>query len=145
MVIKMRIYYVFDMKEEFVSLYKNNARTLYNILRQIYYMHQEDIHYGFNLFNQIVEKIDKGKLDQYLFLKLHLEAVYSKKDNIHIINNLYKDEISKVEVKRTHIKLESNKDASSFFHVLAEYQLNYFVCDFLHQDYFWLNEVKTLV
>lgn len=145
MVIKMRTYYVFDMKEEFVSLYKNNARTLYNILNQIYYMHQEDIHYGFNLFNQIVERIDKRKLDQYLFLKLHLEMVYSKRDHIHHINNLYQDEVSTLEVKNTHIRIESDIDVSSFFSVLSEYQLNYFVCDFKNQDYFWLNEIKTLV
>lgn len=115
MVMKMRVFYVFDMQDEFVSLYKNNPRTLYRILRQIYYMHQEDIHYGFNLFHQIVERIDKSKLDQYLFLKLHREATYSKRDNIHYINNLYQDEVSTLEIKNTHMKIETNHDISSFF------------------------------
>ena len=142
---KMRVYYVFDMKEEFVQLYQNNPRTLYNILRQIYYMHQEDIHYGFNLFHQIIDRIDKEKLDQYFFLKLHREMVYSKKENLHIINNLYKDEISTLEIKNTHMKIETNHDYSTFFPILSDYQLNYFICDFKEQDYFWLNEIKTLV
>lgn len=108
-------------------------------------MHQEDIHYGFNLFNQIIEKIEKSKVDKYIFLLLHQEMSYSKKDNIHYINNLYHDEVSTLEVKKTHIKIETNHNVSSFLKVLGDYQLNYFVCDFKNQDYFWLNELKTLV
>lgn len=145
MVMKMRVYYVFPMKEEFAQLYQNSPRTLYNILRQIYYMHKEDVHYGFNLFQQIIERIDKHTLDQQLFLKLHQEIDYSKRGNLHYVNNLYRDEVSTLEIKNTHMKIETNHDFSSFFRFLDASQANYFVCDFVEQDYFWLKEIKTLV
>ncbi len=142
---KMRVFYVFPMKKEFVDLYKETPRLLYNILRQIYYLHEEDVHYGFNLFHQIIEKNEKDHLDQYLYLKLHREMAYSKKENIHYINDLYRDEVSTLEVKNTHMKMTTDHDFSSFFQVLEDYQSNYFVCDFAMQDYFWLNEIKMLV
>ncbi len=142
---KNRVFYVFSVKEEFVSLYRNNPSTLYNTLKQIYYMHQEDINYGFTLFSQLVRKIDKEDLDRDLFLRLHKEVCYNKRENKHIINHLYKDEVSVLEVKKTHLKLETNKEISSYFDVLLNYDWNYFLCDFKNQDFFWLASLKLLV
>jgi len=141
----MRVYYIFDIKSEFVSLYLNNANTLFNILKQIYLMNGEDIQYGFSLFRQIVNKIPKEDLDKTLFLKFHRNFCYCKKDGVHIINQLYLDEVSRLEIKRSHILLNTNRNYSSFFEILSNYQLNYFVCDFINQDYFWLSQIKTLV
>ncbi len=141
----MRVYYIFDVKEEFVGLYRNHAHTLYTILNQIYDMHGEDIQYGFSLFKQIVNRIPKEDIDKMLFLKFHRNATYCKRGEIHIINQLYLDEVSRLEIKRSHITLTTNRNYSSFFSILKEYQLNYFVCDFKNKDYFWLSEIKTLV
>ena len=140
----MRIYYVFDVKDEFVSLYKDNANTLYNILNQMYYMKREDINYGYNLFRQIVNKQDKLKLDKYIFLLMHNKMKYAKKGNDHVINNLYKDEVSILKVKNTHILINSNKSYTEFFNILYDYNPNLFVCDFDNKDYFWLSKLKTL-
>lgn len=141
----MRVYYVFDVKEEFVSLYKDNANTLYNILNQMYYMKREDINYGYNLFKQIVNKQDKFKLDKYIFLLMHNKMKYAKKDNDHVINNLYKDEVSILKVKNTHILINSNKSYTEFFNILYDYNPNFFVCDFINHDYFFISNIKMLV
>lgn len=141
----MRIYYVFDVKDEFVSLYKDNANTLYNILNQMYYMKREDINYGYNLFKQIVNKQDKFKLDKYIFLLMHNKMKYSKKDHDHVINNLYKDEVSILKVKNTHILINSNKSYTEFFNILYDYNPNLFVCDFINHDYFFISNIKMLV
>lgn len=141
----MRIYYVFDVKDEFVSLYKDNANTLYNILNQMYYMKREDINYGYNLFRQIVNKQDKFKLDKYIFLLMHNKMKYAKKGNDHVINNLYKDEVSILKVKNTHILINSNKSYTEFFNILYDYNPNLFVCDFINQDYFFISNIKMLV
>lgn len=141
----MRIYYVFDVKDEFVSLYKDNANTLYNILNQMYYMKREDINYGYNLFRQIVNKQDKLKLDKYIFLLMHNKMKYAKKGNDHVINNLYKDEVSILKVKNTHILINSNKSYTEFFNILYDYNPNLFVCDFINQDYFFISNIKMLV
>lgn len=141
----MRIFYVFDVKEEFVSLYKDNANTLYNILNQMYYMRRDDVSYGYNLFKQIVNKQDKEKLDKYIFLLMHTKMKYSKKGNDHVINNLYKDEVSILKVKNTHILINSNKSYTEFFNILYEYNPNLFVCDFVNHDYFFISNIKMLV
>ncbi len=141
----MRIYYVFDIKNEFVKLYKGNANTLYNILSQMYYMRKTDINYGYSLFKQIVNTQDKYKLDKYIYLLLHNKMKYSKKGNDHIINNLYKDEVSILRVKHTHILINSNKGYTEFFNILYDFNPNYFVCDFINQDYFFISNMKMLV
>lgn len=135
----MRVYFIFDIKDEFVNLYRDNERVLFNILRQIYYLEKEDIIYASNLFSQLVNRIDKDELDRYLFLKLHQNIPYSKRGDIHFYNNLYKDEISKLIVKRSYIKLETEQVSSSFFEILSSYKNNYFICEFKYQDYFFLN------
>ena len=86
----MRVYFIFDIKEEFINLYKGNERVLYNILKQIYYLEKEEVEYGYHLFKQLINSLDKIKIDRYLFLKLHQDIPYSKRNNIHYYNNLYK-------------------------------------------------------
>lgn len=143
----MRVYFIFDIKQEFIRLYQDNERVLFNILKQIYYLQKEELGYGYNLFQQLINKIDKEKLDRYLFLKLHQDIPYSKRKEVHYYNNLYKDEISRLIVKRSYIRLETEQITSSFFELLKNYSDNYFVCEFKYQDYFFLadNKVKEAI
>lgn len=136
----MRVYFIFDIKKEFIALYRGNERILFNILKQIYYLQKEEVEYGYNLFQQLINKIEKEKLDRYLFLQLHQDIPYSKRNNIHYYNNLYKDEISRLIIKKSYIRLETEQLASSFFSYLNNYSSTYFVCEFKYQDYFFLEE-----
>lgn len=136
----MRVYFIFDIKEEFINLYKGNERVLYNILKQIYYLEKEEVEYGYHLFKQLINSLDKIKIDRYLFLKLHQDIPYSKRNNIHYYNNLYKDEVSRLEVKHSYIKIETEQLSSSFFHYLTLLNHRLFVCEFKYQDYFFLDE-----
>lgn len=136
----MRVYFIFDIKEQFISLYQNNYRVLYNILRQIYYLDKEEINYAYTLFKQLVNYIDKDTIDRQLFLKCHKDIPYSKRGNIHYINNLYKDEISRLTIKKSYIRLETEQYNSSFFKLLSNYSFNFFVCDFKNQNYFFLKD-----
>lgn len=142
---RMRTFYIFKMKKEFVSLYQNSPGSLYNVLKHLYYMKRHEMSYGFNLFQQLTEKIDKNKLDREIYIKYHDEMVYSKNHNEHIINNLYKDEISILIIKSTYILINANRNYSSFFTILESLGDEYFVCDFVSQDYFWINDIKMLV
>ena len=67
----MRVFYVFKIKEEFKYLYKDNQSSLYNLLKQIYYLGSDDISYGENIFHQLTDEIDSDSLDRNLFIKLH--------------------------------------------------------------------------
>ena len=142
---RMRTFYIFKMKKEFVSLYQNSPGSLYNVLNHLYYMKRHEMSYGFNLFQQLTEKIDKNKLDREIYIKYHDEMVYSKNHDEHIINNLYKDEISILIIKSTYILINANRNYSSFFTILESLGDEYFVCDFVSQDYFWINDIKMLV
>ena len=145
----MRVYFIFDVKEEFINLYLGNERILFNILRQIYYLEKDEAEYGYHLFKQLINPIEKSKIDRALFLKLHQDIPYSKRGDIHYYNNLYKDEISRLTVKHSYIKIETEQLSSSFFSYLNILNPRLFVCEFRYQDYFFLQdslekEVKPL-
>ena len=99
---------------------------------------KSELMYGYNLFSQLTNTINKRHLDQKIFIELHKEIPYSKRNQIHYINNLYKNEISRLEIKRTYIKLEIEQKKSSFFKLLENYSTNLFACDFTRQDYFFI-------
>lgn len=141
----MRVFYIFKIKDEFKYLYKDNNSTLFNILKHIYNLPINDLKYAKTLLSQIVEDIDKEKLDRDLFIKLHQKIPYSKRGEIHYMNNLYKNEISKLIVKNKYIKIETETNFSSFFEILKKLDNNLFICDFKYLDFFYLDRIKTLV
>lgn len=108
-------------------------------------MRKHEMSYGFNLFSQLTDKVDKQELNKAIYIKYHNDMVYSKSGNEHIINNLYRDEISVLTIKSSYILITANHNYSSFFNILTDFGDEYFVCDFTCQDYFWLNEMKMLV
>ena len=141
----MRVFYIFKIKEEFKYLYKDNPSQLYSILKQIYYLGKDDIAYGENIFFQLTEPLEKEIYDRKLFIKLHKEIPYSKRGEVHIMNNLYKDEISRLTIKNTYMKIETESSFSSFFNYLSLLNENLFACDFSYLDFFFLDKIKTLV
>ena len=141
----MRLYYIFSIKSEIVNLYKDKPASLYKILENIYYMHQEDINYGFAIFKQITNKIKKQELSNDIYIKLHKDLVYSKIDGDHVINDLYHDEVSILKIKSSHLVIETNKSSSSFFGILNNINNCFFVCDFKEKDFFFMNEIVNLV
>ena len=141
----MRMYYVFNVKNEIAKLYNDKPSSLYKILENIYYMHQEDVNYGFAIFKQLTNKNKVLELNNDIYIKLHKDLVYSKLDNEHIINDLYHDEVSILRIKKSHMVIESNKSISSFFKILNDINNNYFVCDFKEKDFFFLNNITNLV
>ena len=140
----MRMYYVFNVKEEIAKLYQDNPSSLYKILENIYFMHEEEVNYGFNIFKQLTNKIKVNELDNEIFVKLHKDLTYSKIDGEHVINDLYHDEVSILKVKSSHILLKSNKSYASFFKLLSNND-NYFVCDFKEKDFFFIKDIECLI
>ncbi len=141
----MRVFYIFNIKDEFMSLYKDNPSTLYSIFRQIYSLNDTDLSYAKTLFNQLINNFDKYNLDQYLFIKFHKDYEYSKKGEIHCINNLYKNEISKMIIKNKFIRIVCDANYSSFIPILAHKNKNLFICDFENTDFFFPIRIKHLV
>lgn len=136
----MKVFFVFDLRKEIISLYKDNQLVLFDILKQIYCLDQSEILYGYNLLNQLVNKVDKEKIDREIFIKFHRNIPYSKDGNVHYFNNLYRNEVSRMMVSRSFIKVELEQTNCTFLEILAKYSTNYFVCDFDNFDYFFLND-----
>ena len=134
----MRVYYIFKIKKEFINLYKDAPSSLYNILKSIYYLDKDSVEYGYNMFNQLISTIDKIKLDRDIYIKLHKDIPYAKENDIHIINNYYKNEISKLRINNFYMKLVLNQKDSSFYDILKEKEDNLFVCNFKNTDFFFL-------
>lgn len=135
----MKVYYIFEIKSEFIKLYLDNSAVLFNILKNIYYLEKEEVSFGYSLFKQITNKINKNLVDREIFLRCHKDIPYSKRNNTHYINNLYRDEVSRLVVKKSYIKLELEQKKSSFFDILMSCSNNYFACDFKNCDFFFLN------
>ena len=145
MVIKMRMYYIFNVKDDIANLYKEHPASLYKILENIYYMHEDEADYGFNIFKQITNRIKVCEINNQLYITMHKDLTYSKTSSEHVINDLYHDEVSILKVKSSHILLESNRSYSNFFKLLNNINPHYFVCDFKEKDFFFIgNIVKVL-
>jgi len=141
----MREFFIFELKDEFKALYKDNPSVLFNIFEQIYLLKKEDINYGYSLFCQLTKKIDKEKMDHHLFIKYHQQIPYSKKKNIHYYNNTAQEEISSIEIKKAYMHVKTNSNQCFFFQVFNSLNNNFFVCDFQSQDYFFLEMQNQLV
>ena len=136
----MKTYYIFQIKKEFISLYKETPSTLFHILRSIYYLDKTEVEYGYNLFNQLIIPMDKNKIDRNIFIKFHQDIPYSKRKETHYINNLYRNEISRLTINNSYCKLEIEQNFSTFFDILKEELENLFVCSFQKTDFFFLND-----
>lgn len=141
----MRKFYIFSIRNELMSLYKDNQENLYKLLNSIYEMKESEFTYAYNLFKQVCSKIDIFVLNNKLYLKMHNDLIYTKLDNEHVINNLYKDEISILKIKKSHLIIESNNSYSTFFSFLNNYDSNFFVCDFESKDFFFLSDIELVV
>ena len=145
MVIFMNELYVFDVKEEFYKLYRGKPGELFYIFNRIYYMKASDKDYGYNLFCQISNFLDKRKINFLINNSYKDKIMYSSNGNEHVINNLFLNEISILTVKNSNIKIESNIKKPSFLEDLRDLKLHLFVCDFKEKNYYFITRKRSKV
>ncbi|MBR1936114.1 MAG: sporulation inhibitor of replication protein SirA [Bacilli bacterium] len=136
----MKVYYIFNVKKEFVNLYQDTPSILFSILKNIYYLDTKEVDYGYHLLKQLILPFKKNELDRKLYIKLHQDIPYSKRNDIHYINNLYRNEISRLKINNYYIRLEVEQNFSSFFDILNKDFNNLFVCSFNKTDFFFLQD-----
>lgn len=141
----MNEFYIFEVKDEFYKLYKNKPGELFYIYNRIYKMKKSDKEYGYNLFSQISNFLDKKEINKMLNENYKDKIMYSSNKNEHIINNLFLNEISILTVKNSNIKIESNTDMPSFLEDLRNIKGHLFVCDFKNNNYFFLMRKRAKV
>ncbi len=141
----MKVYYGFNLKKEFVTLYKDRPKELFDIFNRIYYMREIDKNYGYNLFSQVSLFFNKIELNNFIKDRYKDSMMYSYTNNEHIINNLFLNEVSIMKVNNSNIRIETNLSFPAFFDDLREYSNNLFICDFEEGDYFFLKKSKVVI
>lgn len=136
----MRIYYIFLIKKEILKNAKTNPYNLYKILESIYLMNNEKFVIGYKAFNKICEIINKNNYNK-LIKDLNIDNLnYTIYDNVHVINDFFRNENTKLIINNTHMKLKSNVYYPSFLSDIQNVS-NAFVCDFINMDYFFLQDI----
>lgn len=141
----MRTFYIFKINNMFQTFYNDKSNILYKIFKDIYDSDEKEIINSFRLFERITIPFNKRVFNNYILFKHKEDLYYTKNDNKHIINN--KDEVSKIIVNKTYLKIKSNRNINSFIKDIIGTNECVFVIDFINDDYFWLNkkENKLLV
>ena len=128
----MREYNLFVIKKEYYEYYQRNPLFLFDILKKLYVM-KENFNYGISLYSQLCERINTFNLKYYLNRKYHL-------DN----ERTFYIEKSFIELKPTRIILRSKYD-TKIINEFSNFSKYFFVCDFINNDYFWLDRKNTLI
>jgi len=123
----MREYNLFVIKQEYINIYQNNPTGLYYILKKLYNMNK-NLNYGITFYEQLCNYITVDTLRYYLNTKYDLSN-----HNKYYIDNSY------IELKPTRIILKSKSNIPNIIKAFNCYNRNIFVCDFINNDYFWLN------
>lgn len=130
----LKTFYIFNLNKSTHILAKKNPYHIYLLLLTIYNQNKINIISAYNLFNEICNPINKEFYNIYLFDKLKDNEYYTKYRNIHMYNDYMSDEISKVTIMNSHIKIKSNKEDNIFITTIYDLD-NLFICDFKN-DYF---------
>ncbi len=139
----MRTFYIFNINKNFYNLMKNNPYHLYKTIEDIHNFDSQDVDLAYDLFTQVVNPINKSKINNQIFKDTKDNDYYSKFHNVHRIQNKYLPEDSMLVVNKAFLLLESNILNPVFFQSLKANR-NLFACDFKNKDYFWLNELVHL-
>ena len=134
----MRTFYIFKINNMFQTFYNDKSNILYKMFYEIYNSCDDEIINNFRLFERITIPFNKRVFNNYILLKHKDDLYYNKNDNKHTINNV--NEVSKLIVNVTHLKIKSNKNINSFIRDIMDTKESVFVIDFKNEDYFWLNE-----
>ena len=137
----MRTFYIFKIKNSYAILTKKNPYHLYKTIENIYYLKPEELKYKINIFDSIKEKFNKEYLNNNIYEYYKDKHNYTKFKNVHMINDYYTDEQTKMTINNTYLLIKSTKEIPSFLKVLNNIKHNIFVCDFKNKDYFWLEDI----
>lgn len=138
----MRTFYIFKINPDLVVLMNDAPYNLYRTLEGIYLLNSNSISFGKDLLDQVIIPIDKEKLNKLIYDINKDNDFYMKIGDNHRIINKYRDEETNIIVKNTHILLKTNILNKNIHNFLPNN--DFFVCDFVNKDYFWLSKLVHL-
>lgn len=130
----MRTYYLFMIKPEYYTLYKNDPSVLYQTLYNLYHLEKSNFSYGISLFQSLCQIFSVKLLKNYIQSKYKYDIV-GKKMNLH-----FPFEKVQVQINYSCVIIKSNVNFPEILKVFYIYDKKIFVCDFENKDYFWLSK-----
>ena len=139
----MRTFYIFKINKEYYKLTKNMPENLYQTYLNIRLSTKNNLKLLYNEFFSITDSINKMSLCELIYNHMKSLDGYSLYKNVHIFNNYYTDEVSKLIIFNSFMILKTNSNNSSFFTELIKIPY-LFIIDFEREDYFFLDNIKNL-
>ena len=134
----MRKYYLFIIRNDFSEVYRNNQKTLFFTLDNIYKLKYSNVYYGLSIYNQLCQVFNPDVIINYLSKK---NKKYIKKyHNKFFINDVFANERTCIQVNYSCIVMKTNSNMPYVMKIFNWYNCNIFVCDFENNDYFWLKD-----
>ena len=127
----METYHIFKVKKEIYNTYKNNPKSLYKTLYNLYNISKQDLKLGLSIYNEICYIINTKKLKEYITLLPITRNVKNK----YLINK------NAIILKPSNITLKYNNINKDIIYVLNNYYKYLFVCNFKTNEFYWLNEL----
>ena len=135
----MKTLYLFKLNDNYSLIANNKPSSIYILFKSIYSYDKKDIEIAFDLFNDICLPINIEFIDTFIFNKLKIDENYTKYRNIHMYNNYLTNEVSKMNILKSHIKIKSNIYDNIFINNLKEIT-ELFVCDFMYDRYYKIKD-----
>lgn len=140
----MKTFYIFKINKNYISLAKSSPENMYMLFKSINNHKRDDIIVAYDLLKEISLPINRDFFNEFIYMKLRYNESYTKYRNVHMYNDYLKDEISKMSINNSHIKIKSNKENNVFVNNLINID-NLFLCDFNNDYYKYLiNNEKTI-
>ena len=136
----MRTYFIFKIKKHYAELTKNKPYQIYKTIEDMYYLNQKDLLSPNNLFLQMHEKFNAEILNSIIYNTYKDSYTYTKYQNIHKINDYFKEEKTKMIITNSYIVIKTTKEIPTFFEIISK-NSNLFICDFQSKDYFWISNI----
>jgi len=133
-VIILKTFYIFKLNNNILSIAKSNSYNIYLLLNTIYRYNKKDIMIAFNLFDELCLPINYNFFNKYIYERLIKSESYTKFQSIHMFHDYINDEESKMIVKKSHIKIKSNKEKNVFIENIRSLK-DLFICDFNNDFY----------
>ena len=134
----MKVFYVFKINENFSYMYRGKSYRIYNILQELRYVNDYNTNDVKRSLDELVCKLNIDSIDKFLIDSLYYYKDYYNKNHVHIICN--NDEYTKLVVEDYLVKVKTNQKYPAILNYINGD--NYFACDFVNKDFFWLNVSK---
>lgn len=133
----MHTYFLFIVKKEYKRLYLKKTYILFEILKNLYELEQNNHIYGVSVYHQICMPISKKLLSNYISERV--PSIKLEKDTYKILS-FFENTI--VKINYSNIIIKTNRILPSIYKIFHVYHENILVCDFFNNKFFWLD--KTL-